>query len=266
MKISQFAAAAIAALSLITTQSFAKEDVHKSSKESDHGDLASMQIRRVTQDSVDQRFTANDLIGASLYDSSGETIGNIADISISGLDLGKKLGHSKKMKSMDKQSKNSWESKDKKSEDWSQDSSSRSPGQVTAFLSVGGLFGIGDDIVAVPVEQISWDSSEERFTLSTSKTEIVALAEQDPVDFEDETDNVYYSSKQTFDDDAISVRHALQAEENQKELAGVMVEENDETIVLRGVVRSEDAKELAAKIARENSGREIENSIEVKKY
>ncbi|MDQ8186219.1 BON domain-containing protein [Pelagicoccus sp. SDUM812002] len=262
--------ATLAALCLATTGAYAKSETKDKDgyKHSQSSTLSEMDIRRVTQDSLDRQTTAKDLIGASVYDSSGEKIGDVADISIAGLTLGKShsdsdlMGsdndmESKQSSSQYGQNKDMKDSQNAMSAQWGQ------RGQATAFISVGGVFGIGDDIVAVPANSLTWDAAEERYTLAASKQQIVALAEQDPIDMED--DNTY-SAKQSFDDDTSMIRNAFQSDKNKKDLSGIMVEKEDNRIVLRGTVRSEDAKEHAADLAEQHSDLKIVNSINVSSY
>ncbi|MGH8021114.1 MAG: PRC-barrel domain-containing protein [Opitutaceae bacterium] len=49
-----------------------------------------------------------------------------------------------------------------------------------AIISVGGVMGVGDNLVAVPVSALEFDSTEDRYTLSVTKSEFVAIAEQKP--------------------------------------------------------------------------------------
>lgn len=48
-----------------------------------------------------------------------------------------------------------------------------------AIVSLGGFMGMGDNLVRVPLSQLSYDSSNERLTLAVSETEISSLTEDD---------------------------------------------------------------------------------------
>ncbi|MDQ8181082.1 PRC-barrel domain-containing protein [Pelagicoccus sp. SDUM812005] len=288
MKISHIIPATIAATAIATTGFAAKDDsskynrndqskqasAHSQYDRHDQSAMGSQRMHRVTQDSLDRQVTAKDLIGASVYDNAGEKIGDIADIGISGLPSSLNKGHMDKDRKENKgthlpDANSQWGELDQSMQSQSsmRSQSMQGQGRVTAFISVGGLFGIGDDIVAVPANELSWDARKERFTLASTKSQVVALAEQEPIDFDSADDSQgYYSAKQSFDDDVTLVRGALISGDNATDLASVTVEKKDDRIVLKGTVKSEEAKKRAAELAEENSDLQIENSIKVRKY
>lgn len=254
----------------------------------------SVQMHRVTQESLDRQITAKDLIGASVYDSAGEQIGNIADISVKKLvskDTAKSYGQSNRDNdnswdadndsslSADRNQRNSQSADNNRglSADQNKRSSlsdrnsmgsmmgNLSGSQATAFISVGGLWGIGDDIVAVPVNSLSYDESEKRFTLNASKEAVVALAEERPTDFSEDYNDATYSAKQEFDEEVNEIRDAIRQDKDLMAHRGIMVSSESDQIVLYGNVTSEDAKERAEELAEKHTDKDIKNSITVKK-
>lgn len=265
MKTSQIIPTTITAIAILTTGAYAGSD---SKKMSDHssmsGQTSELEMHRVTQESLDSQLTAKDLIGAAVHDSSGERLGTVADIGLSSLSGDLKKQHRDQMKSEDKDyaSKDSMK-KDSKKDSWSKTDKMGHSSEVTAYISVGGLFGIGDDIVAVPASKISWNESEEQYTLNVSKDQFVALAEQDTMDAaEDEM----YSAKQSFEQDADMVRNAFQSGATQMDFSRVQVETKDDQIVLSGTVKDEETKKQAETLAGQHSEMDIENKIKVRSY
>ncbi|MDQ8204017.1 PRC-barrel domain-containing protein [Pelagicoccus sp. SDUM812003] len=239
------------AIALVTTAGHAGKDKHKDEMH----DSITGKMKRVTQESLDQQFTAQDLIGKSIYDSQGEKIGSVTDFSLP--------SHASFQKMQNSQQHSDKSQKD----DWTQHLPSLGE-ETTVFISVGGLLGVGDDIVAVPASAISFDSLEERFTLPTSKEQVVALAEQEPYD-ENLADNSEYSdsrysAKQSFDSDIDAIRQAFnQSQSEDNELANLSLETDGDKLILSGQVSSATTKRRAESIAREHTDMSIENSIRV---
>lgn len=193
-------------------------------------------MRRINQEKLDQQFTAKDLIGATVYDSAGERIGSIADFSSDSLSTrfqNRSAGGSPAS---------------------AQDAMALSG--PTIYISVGGLLGIGDDIVAVPAQSVSFDAENERFTLDATKQDVETFAQAEPAE-EDE-----YSAKQSFDSDISSIESALQQDER---LTDVSISRKDEKLVLKGSVQSQSDKQRAQSLAESQSDLEIDNKIEIKK-
>ncbi len=151
----------------------------------------------------------------------------------------------------------------------------------TVFISVGGLWGIGDDLVSAPVSMLSYNSADERFELASTKAQVVALTE-------DKDDNAGYASttgsrtgtavgssttgsataagKQSFGDEASRVQAALRADPQVSSFAQkVQVSSDGDTIELRGSVDTEQHKKQILDVARRATTLKIEDEIDVSK-
>lgn len=258
-----------------------------------------IQMRRIVKESLDRQVTAKDLIGASVYDSAGEKIGDIADIGMHGLlsqeaaqayrsahtedeisttpgatsstysraDQTEMAARSERS-DLERQSDKLKNEAEKASKDWSSKMGMGS--DATVFISVGGLWGIGDDIVAVPANSLSYDSAEEQFTLSASKSQVVALAEQDPSELNDDfswndEESQDYSAKQSFDEDISSIREAFASDSALESENYITITTRDDKIVLEGQVSSDSAKERAEQLAEDHTDMDVKNSLKVKK-
>jgi hypothetical protein len=142
--------------------------------------------------------------------------------------------------------------------------------ELRAFISVGGLWGIGDDLVSVPVSELSFNSAEDRFELSASKADVVALAEQKNEDIDYASDSTMpagstAAGKQTFGDEASKVQDAIA---NNPETAPfaykVSVTTDGEEVQLRGTVDSEEQHEQILEAARGATTNDIDDQIEVR--
>lgn len=186
----------------------------------------------------------------------------------------------------DKEGK-SWSDKDKKSKGMHSDSMMSSRPEAVVFISVGGIFGMGDDLVQVPASKISYDSSEERFVLQGhSVDEVAEIAEADEKNFNEDdyyTDNwnntsatgygmydVPYSENtargmRDFGSDKEMIRSAF---DNDNTLSShsdsIEINEKDGEIVLTGKVKSTEAKQRAEELAKRETTLDVTNKIKVK--
>ena len=282
---------ALAAITLASVSQAEDKSMKQASFSND-----SVEMHRVVKESLERQITAKDLIGASVYDGAGEKIGDIADISMSSLLPSDAAQAFRAAKTDDDATLNSAGSlaadgtyasgtdraatraarddmKKSKSEksDWSSKAGMGS--QATVFISVGGLWGIGDDIVAVPASSLRYNQAEEHFTLAASKSEVVALAEQDPTELDENfdwnrqqwNDDSEYSAKQSFDEDISDIRDAIQSDAALSAENSITISTKDNKLVLEGTVSSDSAKQRAETIAKEHSDMDVKNSIKVKK-
>src|SRR5690606_26948531 len=110
---------------------------------------------------------------------------------------------------------------------------------------------------------------QDRFTLDASKEQVVQIAQADT---EDEfaagyssSDEGDFSASQQWNDDAYSVRQALLDDSRLgTEAAMITVTSEDDKLVLRGTVSSDDHKDRAEEIAENATEMDVENSIEVR--
>jgi osmotically-inducible protein OsmY len=244
MKSNQLYVSILAASSLAfcgTVQAQSSSDTHSATLSS---------ISRVTKDSVENRITAKDLIGAGVYDRTGEKIGDIADIDLQA-SLPQELSTSQNARENDR-SAGAWV-KDK------MDSS-------TIFISVGGLWGIGDDLVSVPTSQLRYNAVEERYELSASKADVVALAEQDANEFSaDRRMSETAVGKQSFADEATRVKKALQSDPMTSAFAqNITVTSDGESLQIHGTVANKDQQKKLLDAARRATSVDIDDKLKVR--
>lgn len=221
-------------------------DLDTSSPSLQQADAQGMQ--RVSKDQLQKSFTAQDLIGKEIKDIKGETIGSVSDVSLPELAY---------IQSAWPEENGASSLSDLPASDSLADA--EAPAKETmVYISVGGLLGIGDDIVAVPAKRISFDHSEKQYFISADKQDVVALAKDEPA-----ASQTLYSAKQTFVSDVEAVRSAFKDIEKQAGLENLTIEETDGSIVLSGNVDSESSKRIAEKVARNETDMEIQNNISV---
>jgi osmotically-inducible protein OsmY len=264
-------------------------------------------MKRVAKDSVENRFTAKDLIGAAVYDPAGERIGDIADIDLRGAvpsSLSMAFSHDKADKSYAKPATGtgmaSTGTPATSSGTGSMSDSSARPGAssatsatgsrtasdalgdssrtyagmdsplqgATVFISVGGLWGIGDDLVSAPLSMLNYNTSEDRFELASTKAQVVSLAEG-------ESEIAGYAgtsassstaaAKQAFGDEASRVRSALRADPQVAAFANsIQVTSKGDSLEISGTVSSEQQKQKVLDCARRATSMEIEDELDVK--
>lgn len=245
----------------------------------------SQSVTRISEDRVDNLTTAKDLIGSSVYDSAGEKIGDISDISFGRNLMSTAMPMSDKSKD--------WSAKDKMSKEknyedtgaMSNNSSHRDVDgnrpESIVFISVGGLFGIGDDLVQVSASQLRYDTKSEHYILNgVTKDQVAKIADQDESEFNE--DNYYADSwydsrgmksssdwgdktdtnraKRDFNSDASLVKESFSG---MKDFSSVTVSKSGDKIVLSGSVSSKSLRNKAEKLAKESTDLSVENNIRV---
>lgn len=144
----------------------------------------------------------------------------------------------------------------------------------TVFISVGGLWGIGDDLVSAPVSMLSYNTNNDRFELASTKAQVVALTENDSdagyaSTSETRTGSALGGStaagKQSFGDEASRVQSALRADPQVSSFAqSVTVSSDGDTIELRGSVDTEQHKKQILDAARRATSLKIEDELDVR--
>jgi rRNA processing protein Gar1 len=307
------------ALALLTGSvsqfAFGAKDEMKNSSDRDAMDRSSMSatqdVIRVSEDRVDSLTTATDLIGASVYDRDGEKVGTIKDVSfgrnvLSGLsmknDSWKSDKDSKQSQSMSstkkdrdedsyaskdsmKDSKKDWNASDDRSKMSMNDHAMSGRPESVVFISVGGILGIGDDLVQVPASQIGYDSSKKRFVLEGhSVSEVTNIAEADSSrEFDDSnyyTDtwsgaNAYGTypntsgsmtarAKRDFGNDESMIREAFKKDSKFSSLSNsIMINQKDDEVVLTGTVKTREEKKRAEELAKQETSLNVVNKIKV---
>lgn len=238
-----------------------------------------VEVRRISEAAMNNEFTAKDLIGRAVHDSSGSKLGDITDLGLAGVvdqELAKKLNHDATA-AMQGQGAGQSGWKDAMS------SAKRSltGGSAVAYISVGGLFGVGDNIVAVPVESLAFDRGNDRFTLNVSKDQFVAIAEQrtSAADEDSQPRATTAPRSQVAGPDApaarsmptesatseiVRIQSAFRGDSLLRDSASrIEIKASGDDLLLTGTVASEAEKERALRVAKQNSSRTIKDQLRV---
>lgn len=170
-------------------------------------------IDRLTQREVDSQLTAKALIGKNVYDNAGKRVGEVKDIVldssrapqlagvVSGHDRDNASNTSSTSASRPSSSGAATTSGGYASTNGSNSSSTRSSGSSdtmsndisrassalqgmassltssgpSAIISSGGFLGMGDNLLRVPLTQLSYDSGSDHITLNVSQEELSSL-------------------------------------------------------------------------------------------
>jgi len=216
-------------------------------------------VTRVTKDSVENRFTAKDLIGAPVHDRAGDKIGDIADIDLQGSVPGTLSRAFNNNQATDRAGNPTMSTSG---------AAERADAHATVLVSVGGLFGVGDDLVSVPMSALTYNSTKERFEMSTSKAEIVALAEgksQGGYAADAPMASATRAGKQSFADEANRVKEALKADPMTSAFAAsVIVTADGENLRIQGLVDNKEQKQRILDTARRATPLKVEDDLETR--
>ncbi len=168
------------------------------------------EFRRISKDALKGQTTAKDVIGQVVYGSDGEKLGDISDLTVSSdfeaarmaqaaasadsvapLSYGSDDTSASTLRSTSSnQPLNTTgstaggavdaatSSLDRAADDtWASAKSMVGLDEPHAIISVGGIMGVGDNLVAVPVSALQFDSAEDRYTLNVTKGEFASIAE-----------------------------------------------------------------------------------------
>lgn len=236
-------------------------------------------VTRVPEDYLDQITTAKNIIDCSVYDEAGEKIGDVKDISL-GFKLHSMAGIQANDKTDGQTSK--YAIGDKKDPDNIYNSIGHNASGMAnnnptpyVFISVGGLMGLGDDVVRVPLRSLSRsDKDKNHLVLQRySKDKVVAIAKLDPKDFDTkdyEYDHVLSAtsrSKIVWADsfDTTNTRKALIAEDRlgATDADRIIVGRDGENVILSGSLNTETQKKKAGDITKKNTEMPVKNQINV---
>ncbi|BET65421.1 hypothetical protein ASA1KI_03390 [Opitutales bacterium ASA1] len=158
-------------------------------------------IRAVPDDELENRLTAENVIGKDVVDVRGDKIGSVKDISL-GSALDGVVG--KEARATDRRSDSTLAttpgasttntgtmagstmgrtSTSSSSSDFDRTRNSFGSAiagmndQVEVFVSVGGVMGVGSSLVSIPFSQLEWNAEEEHFRLDISQDEIRAITD-----------------------------------------------------------------------------------------
>jgi hypothetical protein len=265
----------LAAASLVVTGTAQAQSDASRPISSDSMSASASGISRVNKDSVKSRLTAKDLIGAAVYDLAGEKIGDITDIdlqqavppTLASSFNAQNAGDPAASPAMDRETSAATAKRSSSSISSSSSRGDKDLSHATIFISVGGLWGIGDDLVSVPASQLSYNLAEERFELSANKADVVALAELDP-------DAGYAAGtsmrdtaagKQSFADEASRVQKALETDPTTSAFAyKVTVTSDGENLSLHGTVDNDEQQEKLLEAAKRATSLDIDDKLDVR--
>jgi hypothetical protein len=158
-------------------------------------------IRAVLDDELENRLTAENVIGKDVVDVRGDKIGSVKDISLgSALDgvVGKEARATDRRSdstlattpgasttntgtmagsTMGRSSTSSSSSDLDRARDSFGSAIAGMNDQVEVFVSVGGVMGVGSSLVSIPFSQLEWNAEEEHFRLDVSQEEIRAITD-----------------------------------------------------------------------------------------
>lgn len=179
------------------------------------GSVGAGSLQRVTKDSLEQQLTAKSLIGKDVHDSSGEKIGEVEDIVLDSSqlpqlasafmnrdsDATRASGSATRAGTTGSTGARSTDTyaagaagdgasatgarRDASSTLSDMSSQARSAisgamsGGPAAIVSAGGLMGIGQDLIRVPLSQLRYDANEDRVTLNVSRDQISSITNPD---------------------------------------------------------------------------------------
>lgn len=193
---------AIASLAIAINPVIAGEKTSTVTGDQSWSSASGGEVTRVSKDYLDQISTAKNILGSSVYDRAGEKIGDVKDISL-GYKLQSVAGSQGDDKSGKPSSKNAID-RNKDPEDsnsrYTANENAKNSPETYVFISVGGLMGIGDDVVRVPISSLTRSAEDKNHLVlqGYSKENIVAIAEQEPgvfdaSDYEYDRDHSSYS-------------------------------------------------------------------------
>ncbi len=196
------------------TQVDQREMEPKHAKKSDHlasgtaaTSGAAAGIRRVSKDSIEDRKTAKHLIGKAVHGSDGKKLGDITDLMLGDAmgvgyagrghteadrtaanpTLADGRGTATSSAGTSGSTSSGARGTSQPSQPGGQEGHSGawsagkemyagSKGGIQAIISVGGVLGVGDNLVAVPFSDLVYDSGAERYTLNINQTEFNRIA------------------------------------------------------------------------------------------
>lgn len=171
-----------------------KKNKDKADKDRYHGTSANTaDFQRVSKDAIDNQVTAKDVIGQAVYGSDGEKLGDISDLTVSSEFQAARMAQAATRADRDTLGADRTPgtgtgatadtgigaAEREAGDAWSAAKSMVGMEEPHAIISVGGVLGVGDDLVAVPLSALEYDSAEERYTLNVQKSEFVSIAERD---------------------------------------------------------------------------------------
>jgi hypothetical protein len=141
------------------------------------------EIKRVERAELDNRLTASDLIGKDVIGSDGEKIGTVKDLSLAAVlpssfeERGRAAASADSRPTTRASSPTTSASSATSTSSLSGASTSDSSNDVIVYVAVGGVMGVGGDLVSVPASQLRFDAQTEQLRMDRSSTEITTIAQ-----------------------------------------------------------------------------------------
>jgi hypothetical protein len=134
-----------------STSSWSERNIQPSSSHAD--------IKRVDRDKLDSKLTAKELIGKEVVDMNGERLGSIHDIGLAqALPDEFRAGESAEGATGIGATQNN---------------------SIHLYVAVGGVMGLGSDIVSVPADRFGFDRENDRLTLDIPEDQFSSIADPD---------------------------------------------------------------------------------------
>ena len=258
-----------------TTSSWSERDSKRSSTHAD--------IKRMDRDKLDSKLTAKELIGKEVVDMNGERLGSIHDIGLA--------------QALPNEFRES-----ERSEGSTTTTSAVQNNSINLYVAVGGVMGLGADIVSVPADRFGFDRENDRLTLDIPEDQFSAIADQDHdrsgfatteiTSGTDATTPGYASGAgatswtagstatemnasnegitgtrtdvASTHEDVRKIERALQDDNDLEDVASqVVVAQSGDAILLSGAVNEESQKERIVELARENTDMEVRDYLRV---
>ena len=141
-------------------------------------------IRRVTQESLSQQFTAKALIGKDVYDSNGKKVGDVRDVVLdpssnsmlaTGLTQANSAPKSSGPSTSVPMSAVGASSTTSGSDVNSASNTSRTPSGPAAIVAIGSTLGMGGNLLQIPLSQLGYDSTHQHIRLNVAQSDLATL-------------------------------------------------------------------------------------------
>jgi hypothetical protein len=242
-------------------------------------------IKKVDKDKLDSKLTAKELIGKEVADMNGERLGRVHDIG-----LAQALpSEFRAMEEADRSREFSTTAGSALSSAASAVSAAAGMNNVNLYVAVGGIMGLGSDIVSVPADQFSYDRENDRLTLNISEDRFTAIAkgeDSDSVTFRSTegyasgagttgttgigaTDSSFGTtgtglSATTDRNEVQKIQQALRNDSDLRNVASrINISESGNDILLTGEVTSEDQKDKVVEFVRDQTDKNVRDNLRV---
>jgi hypothetical protein len=231
-------------------------------------------FQRLTNASAERQFTARDLLGRDVYDSRGDKIGQVNDIELGSgfshqlaLALGQNL--SKQDPRRERMAQNPGgavsSSPTRKAQPLDQ------PGEAAVFVAVGGVLGIGDNLIRVPASALRHDGESDRLILDITKDEISRLTKSDDASSTGNAPTNAAGSSATLSDSRVVpgrdrriLQEAIANEPTLREIADrINITVNDSDVVVFGTVRSQAERTAVIGLIEKHTDKPVRDKLTV---